>query len=197
MIRAACAISSSAVLAGVSLMISELLLIAVVPVLAQVDEGRQPVLVSGGVSTEFNCCWEVVNLDADPVCEFEIPAHGTYDAEIPPGWQCSADGLRFRVWSTSPDTDLRRGDKESFSLHLKSGWSVAQGRADAIVRTRSGQTIIVPDVVTTRKGMPLGPLPVLGTFGGGLLLMILISRRRGKRAANQAEEPPAEEAPTG
>lgn len=189
--------SGSAVLAGVSLMISELLLIAVVPVLAQVDAGRRPVLVSGNVSTEFNCSWEVENRTADPVCEFEIPAHGANVAEIPLGWQYVADGHRFRVWSTSPQTDLWHGDKELFALQLKFGWSVTLGHADAIVRTRSGKTIIVPDVVTTRKGMPLGPLPVVGIFGGGLLLMILISRRRKKRAADQAEEPPAEEAPTG
>jgi hypothetical protein len=189
--------SGSAAPAGVSLMTSGLLLIAVVPVLAQVGEGHLPVLVEGSVSTEYNCSWEIVNRDADPVCEFEIPAHGANVAQVPDGWQYLTDGQRFRVWSTSPETDVWRGDRELFTLQLRYGLSVKQGRADAIVRTRSGQTIIVPDVVTPRKGTPLGPLPVLGIFGGGLLIVILLDRRKRRRAASQIDEPPPEEAPAG
>jgi hypothetical protein len=89
--------------------------------------------------------WDVTNVSAGPITEFEVPQHAGYDFQAPEGWLVEAASDRFRARTTSLRLALLRGQTAVFAQRVSSSGGVV-GRVTARVGLSVGEPVEVPGV---------------------------------------------------
>lgn len=130
--------------------------------------------------------WEITNVSAAPVKQFEVRHHNCYLFKIPDGWEKELDGPIFRTWTDDPANTIRPGQTKKYSFRVTSQGAII-GEVPAQFTLDSGQVV--------RMAAVWGPVPLprSGAYwvAGGIVVILLghtwlVSRRerRGREASS-------------
>lgn len=64
--------------------------------------------------------WEITNISAAPIKQFEVRHHNCYLFKTPDGWKKELDGPIFRTWTDDPAETIRPGQMKEFSFRVTS-----------------------------------------------------------------------------
>lgn len=112
--------------------------------------------------------WEITNLNAAPITQFEVPQHNCYLFKVPDGWEKEIDGNVFRAWTANDRHAIQTRQTKKFSFRVTSEGAVL-GKVPAKITLNSGQVVRLDDV----WGPVRIPRRAVLVVAGGIVVIVL------------------------